>query len=192
MRACVTHTHAHVHARALPGYPLSFPLSPPLPVTQDVDVALMNASSQWHWSAGDPDADFNDAAQDGALLLTAQDDAMPSDALQLTYCGAVGAAGSSSSSLPAPPSGAIVPAGDSQGLGYGGGGGYSGGGGGSGALVAYDAAKAAAGRRRVIVGSDGIRQSGALVPKATKDALSNERLRPVDSGRGLALLEKVS
>jgi len=30
------------------------------------------------------------------------------------------------------------------------------------------------------------------VPKATKDALSNERLRPVDSGRGLALLEKVT
>ena len=156
----------------------------------------MNASSQWHWGAGDPDADFNDAAQDGALLLTAQDDAMASDALQLTYCeysGAVGAAGSSSCSLPAPPSGAIVPAGASQGLGYGGGyggGGGFGGGGGS-ALVAYDAVKAAAGRRRVIVGSDGIRQSGALVPKAAKDALSNEKLRPVDSGRGLALLEKV-
>ena len=163
----------------------------------------MNASSQWHWGAGDPDADFNDAAQDGALLLTAQDDAMPSDALQLTYCGAVsaggggasgaGGAGGSSCSLPAPPSGAIVPAGDSQGLGYGGGyggGGGFGGGGGS-ALVAYDAVKAAAGRRRVIVGSDGIRQSGALVPKAAKDALSNEKLRPVDSGRGLALLEKV-
>ena len=31
----------------------------------------------------------------------------------------------------------------------------------------------------------------ALVPKAAKDALSNEKLRPVDSGRGLALLEKM-
>ena len=184
-----SHIHAYTHAQ-IP--PLTVLYPPPLPVTQDVDVALMNASSQWHWGAGDPDADFNDAAQDGALLLTAQDDAMPSDALQLTYSGAVDAGGSSCS-LPAPPSGAIVPAGDSQGLGYGGGyggGGGFGGGGGS-ALVAYDAVKAAAGRRRVIVGSDGIRQSGALVPKAAKDALSNEKLRPVDSGRGLALLEKV-
>jgi len=41
------------------------------------------------------------------------------------------------------------------------------------------------------VGSEGIRASASLVPKAERDALSNEKLRPVDSGRGLALLEKM-
>merc|ERR1719421_131462 len=46
-------------------------------------------------------------------------------------------------------------------------------------------------RKREIIGSEGIRASAALVPKAQKDDLSNEKLRPVDSGRGFALLEKM-
>ena len=160
----------------------------------DVDVAIMNANTQWHWGAGDPDADFNDGADDGADEPLALTDAAPSSALQLTYSmpadggtaglGSGGSLPAPPSALPAAPSGAMVAYDGS-------GGGLGSGGGAAGALVAYDASKAAVGRKRVMVGSEGIRAMGALVPKAAKDCLSNDKLRPLDSGRGLALLEKM-
>ena len=137
----------------------------------DVEVALMNAQTQWHWGAGDHEADYTEDDGPSALLLTSDEPpAAPEGLLQLTHVppppaegGALVAAGG----LPPPPSD------------------------GGTALVAFDEAKATAGRKRVIVGSEGIRLSGNLVPRAAKDALSNEKLRPVDSGRGLALLEKM-
>ena len=48
----------------------------------EVDVAIMNANTQWHWSAGDPDADLSDDEGDAkpALGLTG-----PSGMLELTY-----------------------------------------------------------------------------------------------------------
>jgi len=128
---------------------------------QDVDVAMMNANTQWHWGAGDHDADMDDDDDGDTLRLT--DTA--SEVLQLTYNPAADAS-SGALALPSPVSG-------------------------GGAIVAFDADKAAAGKKRVIIGSEGIRASGSLVPRAAKDCLSNDKLRPVDSGRGFALLEKM-
>jgi len=130
----------------------------------DVDVAIMNANTQWHWGAGDNDADLEDDDDDAApLALTST----ASETLQLTFKPPEpGAEGSAN---------AIVPAGGAAG---------------GGALVAYDP-EATVVKKRTIIGSEGIRASGALVPRATKDCLSNDKLRPVDSGRGFALLEKM-
>ena len=59
------------------------------------------------------------------------------------------------------------------------------------ALSLYDEERARAVKRRVVLGAQAIRSSGASVPRPRKDALSNEKLAPVESGRGFALLEKM-
>ena len=58
------------------------------------------------------------------------------------------------------------------------------------ALGLYDEERARAVKRRVVLGAQAIRSSGASVRRPDKDALSNEKLAPVESGRGFALLEK--
>ena len=46
---------------------------------QDVDVAIMNANTAWHWGQGDHEADFRDEAGSSSLLLTSNE---PAAALQ--------------------------------------------------------------------------------------------------------------
>eukprot|EP00964_Phaeocystis_antarctica_P129087 scaffold92938_cov21-Phaeocystis_antarctica.AAC.1 len=58
-------------------------------------------------------------------------------------------------------------------------------------LGLYDEERARAVKRRIVLGAQAIRSSGASVPRPRKDALSNEKLAPVESGRGFALLEKM-
>mmetsp|Transcript_21731 Transcript_21731/g.65950 ORF Transcript_21731/g.65950 Transcript_21731/m.65950 type:complete len:520 (-) Transcript_21731:345-1904(-) len=135
----------------------------------EVDQALMNASTAWHWGKGDHDADISDDETD---LLRLEDSS--SDVPLLTY--------KLESDGPAPPpppdeAGALIVQ-------------HVEGGAPGNALVAYDGAKAAA-KRRQIIGSEAVRASAALVPRASKDCLSNEKLAPVESGRGFALLEKM-
>jgi len=122
---------------------------------------MMNAGTAWHWGQGDHDAD--NEADDETLCL---EDGSASSAPQLTW----NQAGEAPSHGEA---GALVVFGNGSNL-----------------VVAYDGAKAAV-KKRQIIGSEGVRMSGAMVPRATKDCLSNERLAPVESGRGFALLEKM-
>jgi hypothetical protein len=126
----------------------------------------MNANTAWHWGKGDHDADVSDAEEETLRL-----EDKSSDVLQLTFKpGSEGA--------PPPPdgkAGTMVVHGE-------GGNGH--------ALVAFDGAKATA-RKRQIIGTEAVRKSAALVPRAAKDCLSNDKLAPVESGRGFALLEKM-
>ena len=131
---------------------------------QDVDVAIMNSETAWHWGAGDQDADFQND-EDEPLMLTGNGSSSAS--LQLTFKNETAEYGSAGA--------------DSGHAGLGSGDG-------AGTLAVYDDSFA---KRREIVGSEGIRAAASLVPKAPKDALSNAKLRPVESGRGLALLEKM-
>lgn len=127
----------------------------------EVEIAIMNSKTAWNWGAGDHDADF--ASEDEPIMmLDAHDSA--AGPLQLNM-------------KPGGPD-VNIDSGAAATLGSGG------------TLVACDAA---AGKRRgrLIVGSEGIRDIGKLVPKADKGHLSNSKLQPVDSGRGLALLEKM-
>ena len=127
----------------------------------EVDIAVMNSNTTWHWGAGDMDADLRE--DDGSTLMLTNN--TPDESLQLTYNGEAPAA--------------------TAGLGSGGAAET-----GSGAMVMFDEATATV-RKREIIGSEGVRQAAHLVPKAAKDALSNDKTRPVDSGRGFALLEKM-
>lgn len=146
----------------------------------EVDVAIMNANTQWHWGQGDPDADLSDDDGEAPRMLEA-----PAEQLQLEYKPLEAAEGEPPLPDAPPPPPPPPPPGETALAVYGGGGA-----GPSGALVAYDP-DAPQKRKRLIVGSEGIRAMGALVPKPEKDALSNAKLRPVESGRGLALLEKM-
>ena len=146
----------------------------------DVDIAVMNAKTSWHWGQGDADADFKDDEEEMPLMLTSNEEgsgghpglgassSSSAAALQLTYqpeqSTAIALPGAPSGGGPPPP-----PPGSS--------------------MVLFDEAKAKVGRK--IIGSEGIRASASLVPKAQKDDLSNAKLRPVESGRGFALLEKM-
>ena len=133
----------------------------------EVDIAVMNANTTWHWGAGDQDADLADDDGDaGPLMLTNANGA--GEALQLTYNPEADGA----SAAPGLGSGAA----------------------GAGAMVMFDPSAdhtIEARKKRQIIGSEGIRASASLVPKAAKDCLSNAKLRPLDSGRGFALLEKM-
>eukprot|EP00966_Prymnesium_polylepis_P059167 1371444-Prymnesium_polylepis.1 len=46
----------------------------------EVDVAIMNSNTQWHWGAGDPDADLSGDDDDAPPLAL---EGPASDALQL-------------------------------------------------------------------------------------------------------------
>ncbi|KAL1525046.1 hypothetical protein AB1Y20_019919 [Prymnesium parvum] len=137
----------------------------------EVDVAIMNSSTQWHWGAGDPNADISDEEPDAPLALGG-----PSETLAIEYKPAEGEPPlpGDPPPPPPPPDGAMVPYGSR---------------GGGGAMVTYDPERIT--QRRVIIGSEAVRASAALVPRPTKDALSNSKLAPIESGRGLALLEKM-
>ena len=147
----------------------------------DVDIAVMNAKTSWHWGQGDADADFKDDDEEMPLMLTSNEEgggghpglgassSSSAAALQLTYQPEP----STAISLPGAPSGGGPPPPPPPGS----------------AMVLFDEAKAKVGRK--IIGSEGIRASASLVPKAQKDDLSNAKLRPVESGRGFALLEKM-
>lgn len=140
----------------------------------EVDVAIMNSNTQWHWGAGDMDADLSDCEDAPTLALEG-----PSDTLQLEYKPTAPAEGEPplpGGAPPPPPPGAIVP--------FGGGGASK-----DGAIVAFDPNRLT--QKRKVLGSEAIRASAALVPRPEKNALSNDKLAPIESGRGLALLEKM-
>jgi len=134
----------------------------------EVDQHLMNANTAWHWGAGDHDADVSDGEDEGAPLAI-EDKSNPAPPGMLTWDPTSGEA------PPPPPEGEDGPV-----VVFGAGGG---------AVVPFDAEKAT--RRRQVIGSEAVKASGALVPRAREDSLSNEKLAPVSSGRGFALLEKM-
>ena len=147
-------------------------------------MAIMNASTVWHWGQGDHDADFYDREEQNTENLALEGasnlfeppyeleggDAMDDGKLRLL-------SNSSTSSHLAL---------------YGAGGGLGSIGKEAGSsMAAFEAEKARAQTKREIIGSEAVRKSAMLVPRAAEDCLSNEKLHPVDSGRGFALLEKM-
>lgn len=144
----------------------------------EVDQALMTANTAWHWGGGDHDADLSDDERDLVKQLDG-----PSEPLQLTWDPASG------EPPPPPPENCNSMVVHSSASG-GGGPGLGAHAGGS-ALSLYDEERARAVRRRVVIGAEAIKSSGASVRRPEKDALSNSKLAPVESGRGFALLEKM-
>jgi len=146
----------------------------------EVDQALMNANTAWHWGQGDNDADLSDDEKELVKQLDAPAELLQLTTHELTWDPASGAP------PPPPPEGcsSIVVHSSAQSSTP------SGAPGGS-ALGLYDEERARAVKRRVVLGAQAIRSSGASVPRPSKDALSNEKLAPVESGRGFALLEKM-
>lgn len=145
----------------------------------EVDLRLMNANTAWHWGGGDHDADLSD---DDETRLQLEG---PSGALELTHnLDENGVAVlPPENGPPSPPSNALAL--------YDGPGGASAATPGS-AVVAYSSEKAlATTKKRQIIGALAVRDSARTVPKAYEDCLSNDKLKPVESGRGFALLEKM-
>jgi len=142
----------------------------------EVDLAIMNSNTQWHWGTGDMDADLS-GDEDDTLRL----EGPAAEQLQLGY-----------NAQPPPPDGQPPPpppGEESTALALFDG---PGGGGASNAVVAYSAAKAqATTKKRQVIGADAVKRSAGLVPRPAEDCLSNEKLAPVQSGRGFALLEKM-
>lgn len=134
----------------------------------------MNSSTQWHWGMGDHNADLSDEEGDAPTLALENQAGPP--LLEFTPSEDQPPLPGDPPPPPPPPDGAIVPyAVPSAGK--------------SGAIVAYNPDRLT--QKRVIVGSEAIRASASLVPRPAKDALSNKKLKPIESGRGLALLEKM-
>ena len=144
----------------------------------EVDAALQASSTQWHWGQGDHDADLSDDEREIVKQLDA-----PKKMLELTWDP------SSGEPPPPPPEGctSVVvhePSASAEqaeaaaALG--------------GALELYNEEKARSISRRQVIGRDAlIKSTGAGVARPQKDALSNDKLAPIESGRGFALLEKM-
>ena len=146
-------------------------------------MAIMNAKTAWHWGQGDHDADISDGEEaDGAEMLALEGS---SDLLELTYQPEEDSSVPVVSPSPPPEldssSGLVVyrtpgELGESAGS----------------SMVTYHAHEIKVRRKkRAIIGSEAVRKSAVLVPRAAEDCLSNEKLQPVSSGRGFALLEKM-
>jgi len=149
----------------------------------EVDQALMNANTAWHWGQGDNDADLSDDEKELVKQLDAPSELLQLTTHELTWDPASGAP------PPPPPENcnSMVVHSSTSGGGGPGLGAHAGGS----ALSLYDEERARAVKRRVVLGAQAIRSSGASVQRPRKDALSNEKLAPVESGRGFALLEKM-
>jgi len=190
----------------------------------EVDQALMNANTAWHWGQGDNDADLSDDERELVKQLDAPagdphtgphttDPLLqphlqphltptsarphptspptpppPSELLQLTTHELTWDPASGEPPPPPPENcNSMVVHSSASGGGGPGLGAHAGGS----ALGLYDEERARAVKRRVVLGAQAIRSSGASVRRPDKDALSNEKLAPVESGRGFALLEKM-
>eukprot|EP00965_Chrysotila_dentata_P222871 6193234-Pleurochrysis_carterae.AAC.1 len=138
----------------------------------------MNANTQWHWGTGDHDADVSGDEEEPLMLegnnnlkeLTYKEEAPPAAAAS-TGSGD-GQVGPNALALYDGPGGQSATSSTS--------------------VVAFNADKAKANAsKRQIIGNRAVRLSAALVPRATEDCLSNDKLQPVSSGRGFALLEKM-
>ena len=132
----------------------------------EVDQAIMNANTAFHWSQGNHVADLSDEETDAEKGPLALED---KGTLMLTWDPTSGA--------PPPP----PPEGQSEAV-------VASGSGAGGALVKFDANAA---RRREVIGNQAVRAAAALVPRAAKDALANHKTPEIESGRGFALLEKM-